>query len=99
MPAYRCCDREFLKRLNANYLLPAAVRKGTRHFILPSLIALGHQDATAGFRRQMNLLDEFPRATLCVVDLVGHYFGRIEQPALFDALVLDWLERMEMGLE
>jgi hypothetical protein len=47
----------------------------------------------------MNLLDEFPRATLCVADLVGHHFGRIEQPALFDALVLDWLERMEMGLE
>ena len=99
MPAYRCCDREFLKRLDANYLLPAAVRKGTRHFNLPSLIALGHQDATVGFRRQMNLLDEFPRATLCVADLVGHHFGRIEQPALFDALILDWLERMEMGLE
>ena len=99
MPAYRRCDRKFLERLDANYLLPAIARQGRRPFNLPSLIALGHQDAKVGFRSQMKLLDEFPRATLSVADLVGHHFGRIEQPALFRALILDWLARMEMGLK
>lgn len=98
MPAYRRCDRDFLVRLDANYLLPAAVRQAACPFNLPSLIALGHQDATVGFRSQIKLLDEFPRATLSVADLVGHHFGRIEQSALFRALIVDWLERMEMGL-
>ena len=97
MPAYRSCDREFLKRLDANYLLPADARLVARPFKQPSLIALGHQDATVGFRSQIKLLDEFPRATVSVADLVGHHFGRIEQPALFRALIVDWLERIEMG--
>lgn len=99
MPAYRRCDREFLKRLDANYLLPISLKQGARPFNQPSLIALGHQDATVGFRSQIKLLDEFPRATLSVADLVGHHFGRVEQPALFGALIVDWLERMEIGLK
>ena len=93
-PAYRRCDRENLERLDANYLLPALARQGRHSFYLPSLIALGHQDATVGDRSQMKLLDEFPRVTLSVADFGGHHFGRLEQPALFGALILDWLARM-----
>ncbi len=28
------------------------------------------------------------------MDLAGHHLGRIERPALFAALVTDWLDRM-----
>lgn len=43
----------------------------------------------------MTLVDELPRATLAVIDLAGHHLGRIERPTLFQALVRDWLERVE----
>jgi hypothetical protein len=33
-----------------------------------------------------------------MADMAGHHFGRIERPGLFQALVADWLERMEATL-
>jgi len=98
MPGYRASDDNLLERLNRNYLLPEEIRNPGLPFEQPSLIALGHQDATVGFIRQMGLIEEFPRATLCVVDLAGHYLGRIERPKVFHALVRDWLERVEISL-
>jgi len=58
------------------------------------LILAGRQDPTVGYRGAWGLIDEFPRASYAVVDLAGHHLGRIERPALFAALVADWLERM-----
>jgi pimeloyl-ACP methyl ester carboxylesterase len=98
MPGYRASDDNLLERLNNNYLLPIEIRNPGRPFVRPSLIALGHQDATVGFTRQMGLIEEFPRATLCVVDLAGHYLGRIERPKVFHALIRDWLDRVEISL-
>jgi len=98
MPGYRASDDNLLERLNNNYLLPIEIRNPGRPFVRPSLIALGHQDATVGFIRQMGLIEEFPRATLCVVDLAGHYLGRIERPKVFHALIRDWLDRVEISL-
>jgi hypothetical protein len=43
----------------------------------------------------MGLQDEFPRGTFATLDLGGHHLGRVERPALFAALVDDWLARME----
>jgi len=98
MPGYRASDDNLLERLNKNYLLPEEIRNPGVPFVQPSLIALGHQDATVGFSRQMGLIEEFPRATLCVADLAGHYLGRIERPKVFHALIRDWLERVEISL-
>lgn len=98
MPGYRASDDDLLERLNKNYLLPIEVRHASSPFERPSLIALGHQDATVGYERQLQLLPEFPRATMTVVDLAGHYLGRVERPKVFHVLVQDWLERVEISL-
>ena len=98
MPGYRASDDDLLERLNKNYLLPVEVRHTGEPFAGPSLIALGHQDATVGYERQMQLLPEFPRATLAVVDMAGHYLGRVERPKVFNSLVCDWIQRVEISL-
>lgn len=95
MPGYRASDRAFLARLERDYLLPAPVAIAAAPFERPSVILAGRQDATVGFRRALGLVDEFPRATVAAVDLAGHHLGRIERPALFRALIADWLERMD----
>lgn len=95
MPAYRVADWSFLARLEANYLLTGEAGRQGIPFEQPSLILAGRQDARVGFRRALTLVDEFPRATVAVVDLAGHHLGRIERPTLFQALVRDWLERLE----
>jgi len=98
MPGYRASDDDLLERLNKNYLLPVEVRHAGAPFSQPSLIALGHQDATVGYELQLQLLPEFPRATLAVVDMAGHYLGRIERPKVFNSLVRDWIQRVEISL-
>ena len=98
MPGYRASDDDLLERLNKNYLLPVEVRHASETFVQPSLIALGHQDATVGYERQLQLLPEFPRATVAVVDMAGHYLGRVERPKVFNSLVRDWIERVETSL-
>jgi pimeloyl-ACP methyl ester carboxylesterase len=60
----------------------------------PVLIFTGRQDSSTGFRDAWPLLDHYPHATLAVLDRAGHN-GHIEQPALFDALVEEWLDRVE----
>jgi len=94
MPAYRLADWTFLDRLEANQLLTGDAGGSGAPFEEPSLILTGRQDSTVGYRGAWGLVDEFPRATYAVVDMAGHHLGRIERPALFRALVGDWLERM-----
>ena len=46
-----------------------------------------------GFRDQGLLLPKLPRATFAVLDVAGHNL-QFEQPALFNAIIVDWLERL-----
>jgi pimeloyl-ACP methyl ester carboxylesterase len=98
MPGYRACDRAFLERLNAQYVHTGAAGRPGNPFTRPSLVVTGRQDATVGWRRQQELMPEFPRATFATLDLAGHHIGRIERPALFAALISDWLDRVERSL-
>ena len=94
MPAYRVADYEFLARLNVQYVLPPELRVTADPFEQPSLIALGRQDSTVGFARQVGLMGVFPRATVAVVDFAGHYLGRVERPLVYNALIADCIERL-----
>jgi pimeloyl-ACP methyl ester carboxylesterase len=94
MPAYRVADRAFLGRLNTNYLVTGEAGRPGPPFDRPSLILTGRQDATVGYRSAWGLVEELPRATFAVLDMVGHHLGRVEGRELFGALVGDWLERM-----
>ena len=93
-PAYAAADYAFLDRLDADYLPSGAAGVPGAAIDCPSLVITGRQDATTGFRGALPLLDELPRATWAVLDLAGHQLGRLERPALFEALLSDWLDRL-----
>lgn len=59
----------------------------------PTLILTGRQDNSVGSVDQFALLPHYPRATFAVLDVAGHNL-QIEQPVLFDALMLEWLDRV-----
>jgi pimeloyl-ACP methyl ester carboxylesterase len=65
-------------------------------FDFPALIVTGRQDNAVGFKDAWRLIDKFPRATFAALDMAGHVL-QIEQPRIFEALVNDWLDRLEMG--
>ncbi len=94
MPGYRTADYEFLARLDTHYLLKGAAGRPGPPFGRPSLIVAGRQDSRVGYRGPLSLVEEFPRATVAVLDLGGHHVGRIERPELLGALMDDWLARM-----
>ena len=60
----------------------------------PVMIFTGRQDSSTGYRDAWPLLEHYPHATLAVLDGAGHN-GHIEQPGLFNALVEEWLDRVE----
>ncbi len=61
----------------------------------PALIVTGRQDTDVGHRDQWRLLmPQFPRATFVALDRAEHGLP-IDQSALYRALVVDWLDRVE----
>ena len=68
-------------------------RGETSVFEGPSLIVAGRQDSISGYLDAIDLLAQFPRASLAVLDAAGHGLA-FERPQLFNALVWDWLERL-----
>jgi pimeloyl-ACP methyl ester carboxylesterase len=68
--------------------------EGSPVFEKPSLILMGRQDTHVGYQDGWAILDFFPRATLAILDRAGHALG-VEQEGLFQALVHEWLDRVE----
>ncbi len=66
----------------------------SRPFDKPALVLMGRQDAHVGYQDGWRILDLFPRATLVVLDRAGHALG-VEQEVLFQALINEWLDRVE----
>ncbi len=60
----------------------------------PALVLTGRQDTSTGYRDTWRVLESYPRATFAVLDRAGHNL-QIEQPALFEAIVREWLDRVE----
>jgi pimeloyl-ACP methyl ester carboxylesterase len=65
-------------------------------FEKPTLIVAGRQDWVVGYRDAWQILESYPRATFAVLDRAGHNLP-IAQQHLFDALVNEWLDRVEEG--
>ncbi len=63
-------------------------------FERPALILMGRQDAHVGYQDGWSILEFFPRATLAILDRAGHALG-VEQEALFQVLINEWLDRVE----
>lgn len=59
----------------------------------PTLMLLGRQDASVGYKDAFAILDNYPRASFAVLDEAGHNL-QIEQVELFNSLVNNWLDRV-----
>jgi pimeloyl-ACP methyl ester carboxylesterase len=91
----RLANEPFLTNLQARgYALSFNVDDLPTPFEKPTLILTGRQDSSVGYADAWTLLDQYPRATLAVLDRAGHDL-QIEQEALFKALVSEWLTRLE----
>lgn len=71
-------------------------RGETSEFNRPSLIVAGRQDSMSGYRDAMDLIAQYPRASLAVLDAAGHGLA-FERPEILSALIRDWLARLAFG--
>jgi len=92
-PALSAGDRSFLEtRLDGAFSQP--IHELPLEFDKPALVLLGRQDAEVGYADQTRLYLDLPRASVVILDAAGHNL-QIEQKRVFQALVRDWLERVE----
>jgi pimeloyl-ACP methyl ester carboxylesterase len=87
-------DHTFLARLEAAGPFSFDVDTLPAPFGGPTLILTGRQDHLCGYQDAWDLLDNYPRATFAVLDRAGH-FVNIEQDVLCQALMREWLDRVE----
>jgi pimeloyl-ACP methyl ester carboxylesterase len=91
-PAFARFDRDFLeKRLDGAFSFP--LQDIPVPFDKPALILAGRQDHVVGYKNPFRLTEDYTRATFAALDMAGHNL-QIEQKALFEALVGDWLKRV-----
>lgn len=95
-PGLRMGNSAFLEELERRYPFSFDVDARIREagFDRPTLLLAGRQDGCVGYRDLWKLLEDYPRAAFSVLDLAGHNL-QIERPALFAALIGDWLDRTE----
>ena len=63
-------------------------------FNKPTLLLLGRQDTHVGYQDAINIIEQYPRATVAILDRAGHALG-VEQETLFQGLINEWLDRVE----
>jgi len=93
-PALEVADHEFLARLRENYAFSFDVDALPEPFAGPTLMLMGRQDAVCGYQDAWEILESYPRGTFVVLDCAGHCLG-VEQKDSFNALVSEWLDRVE----
>ncbi|MCK3770113.1 alpha/beta hydrolase [Microbacterium aerolatum] len=94
-PAARAADEDLMARIASDYALdgePEAAHP--EPFDLPSLHVFGRQDQVTGFEDGLALRAHYTRGTFAVLDAGGHNV-HLERPALVEALITDWLARMD----
>ncbi|WP_102691514.1 alpha/beta fold hydrolase [Rummeliibacillus pycnus] len=95
MSGINIADVHFLERFQNNgYEFSFDVDQANIKFAKPSLIVLGRQDSSVGYKDAWNILENYPRATFAVLDRAGHNL-QIEQEELFNSLMNEWLIRVE----
>ena len=65
--------------------------------VYPTLIITGRQDNVVGYQDVWRLMEDYPRATFAVLDMAGHNL-QIEQTEVFNTLVHNWLNRLELEI-
>jgi pimeloyl-ACP methyl ester carboxylesterase len=91
-PGLAAADPAALARIRARWRLSREPEAGPA-YQRPTLIVTGRQDSAVGYADQYALLPHYPRASYVVLDRAGHNL-QFEQPALFEALLSEWLDRV-----
>jgi pimeloyl-ACP methyl ester carboxylesterase len=91
LPGLHVADREGMARIFERWELSAGPELGT--YDKPALFLTGRQDNVTGYEDVYALLPHYPYASFAVLDTAGHNL-QIEQPALFNALMGEWLDRV-----
>jgi len=97
LPAFDLWDAEQESRVAKAFDFAHDLRGEISQFDRPGLIVAGRQDSMSGYLDSVDLLPQFPRATLAVLDAAGHGLTW-ERPDLFDALLRDWLDRLALEI-
>ena len=95
-PALAAADSEVLDPIRADperYGLSLFSDVEDAKLLAPTLIVCGRQDQVVGYRDSIRLLELYPRSTYAVLDRGGHDLP-VDQTGLFEALVQDWLFRV-----
>ncbi len=93
VPAAQLVDQGLADRIREYFTFGFDLSKPTNQFEQPCLFVNGRQDAMAGYRDMMDAIELYPHATLAVLDRAGHSLSW-EQVDVFEALTLEWLDRM-----
>jgi len=95
LPGLKSADYAFLGRLEKEgYAFSFDLEACTQIFEKPSLFVVGRQDASVGYYDAWSVMQKYPRMTFAALDRAGHDL-QIEQEKLFNALVDEWLDRVE----
>lgn len=90
----KAANSEFLQNIMKNgYGFSFNVDNLNKKIDKPVLIFLGRQDDCVGYKDAWNILDEFPRSALAILDRAGHNL-QIEQEEVFNSLTNEWLVRI-----
>jgi pimeloyl-ACP methyl ester carboxylesterase len=88
-------DKRYLKELRANSIQTEYDFDALESpFLKPALIIAGRQDTVVGYKDLYGILDNFPRASLLILDN-GKHDIQIEQEEMFTSAVSEWLMRVE----
>jgi len=90
-------DRAFQAKIREHperYAFSFDVDALAQPFPAPTLLLTGRQDSGVGYRDAWDILENYPRGTFVVLDRAGHFLT-LEQKDLFQALMGEWLDRVE----
>lgn len=91
----KLADDNFLRNLQeSGYGFSFDVDKLDEKFNKPTLMLLGRQDSSVGYKDAWSILDNYPRATFAALDRAGHNL-QLEQAEVFNCLVDEWITRVE----
>lgn len=93
-PGIAAADQSALDRIVEHYGLPVEPEDASpAPFTQPVLVVTARQDQVVGFEDAWATIEHYPRASFAVLDAAGHNV-HLDRPAVVDALIADWLERM-----
>jgi len=94
LPGLKIADNSFLEKSLAQHV-PYSVNVDLieKPYMQPTLMIMGRQDSSVGYRDHWQLIENYPRASFVILDKAGHNL-QIEQDGLFSEIVKEWLNRV-----